>query len=140
MRKSFQLDPADVYWTASSGRSGRRAVRLSRAVSVSSFQGVLQHVPTGLCVRASVLPGHYSRGRLRELTVQLWSLALERLTSEVAPFVRVARRPSARPAGPLPPQLRLEVYRLSAGRHRYLIRLWRGRRADLDPITLRGWS
>ena len=75
-----------------SASGGRRKLRQSRALDVRSLTVRLTHRPTGLTIEGEIPDGHYSRGEMRRLRVELEAKLLKTLQNRVAAHLRVPRR------------------------------------------------
>lgn len=87
---NFKLDPSEVISTGFVQHSGhRKKTRDSRANMLSGGEILLQHKPTGIEVRGSLPPGHYTRKEMRRLHQKLYDELYAALEQAVAKALRM---------------------------------------------------
>ena len=87
---SFKLDPSEVISTRFIQLGGhRKKTRDSRANMRSGGEIVLQHRPTGIEVRGSLPPGHYTRKEMRLLHQKLYDELYAALEQAVTKALRI---------------------------------------------------
>jgi hypothetical protein len=91
-KEKWRLHRDEVDFTMSSGGSGRRRVRDSRAESLTSAQMELTHAPTGVKVQSCIPYGHYSRKEMRVLKDALAVRLFAELEAKVARTLRIPKR------------------------------------------------
>jgi hypothetical protein len=122
------LNVRDVIWSGGGGSTGRRQVRLPRAVALTDYFAEALHVPSGVYVRGAVSTGHYTRRQMIAMRAILCRLMWQRLAHEVAVAGREAGRAAVQLSHvPEPLAITSGQYRPDQLRKRGLLRDARGR-------------